>query len=151
MGDTTLVGLTGFGPNINIVRDPRFGRNSELPSEDPFLAGNYAVQSVLGMQVGGREGRRTGGTQESIEGAGLLKMIAGLKHFALYSVEDNRHSRNFNVSDFDLWDTYLPQYRLGFSKQHGLFTYLSLVTPSFDVSLFVRVHFYFIGRAGPYL
>jgi beta-glucosidase-like glycosyl hydrolase len=35
------IGLTGFGPNINIVRDPRFGRNSELPSEDPFLAGLF--------------------------------------------------------------------------------------------------------------
>ena len=45
-------GLTGFGPNINLARDPRFGRISELPSEDPFLAGSYAVQMVKGMQEG---------------------------------------------------------------------------------------------------
>jgi len=36
-----LLGLTGFGPNINIARDPRFGRSSELPGEDPFLNGHY--------------------------------------------------------------------------------------------------------------
>ena len=39
----SLHGLTFFAPNINIVRDPRFGRNSELPSEDPFLNGHYSV------------------------------------------------------------------------------------------------------------
>ncbi len=44
----SLVGLNGFGPNINIIRDPRFGRNSELPSEDPYLTGMYAVNYVRG-------------------------------------------------------------------------------------------------------
>jgi beta-D-xylosidase 4 len=39
-------GLSGYGPNINILRDPRFGRNSEVPSEDPYLAGTYAAEMV---------------------------------------------------------------------------------------------------------
>jgi beta-D-xylosidase 4 len=46
-----VMGLTGFGPNINIVRDPRFGRNSELPGEDPLLSGTFAAEMVQGMQV----------------------------------------------------------------------------------------------------
>eukprot|EP00026_Physarum_polycephalum_P002953 Phypoly_transcript_02962.p1 GENE.Phypoly_transcript_02962~~Phypoly_transcript_02962.p1 ORF type:complete len:862 (+),score=98.40 Phypoly_transcript_02962:97-2586(+) len=100
-----FVGLLGFGPNINIVRDPRFGRNSELPSEDPFLAGSYAVGFVNGMQYG--PDKR------------YLKMIAGLKHYACYSVEDGRFYRSFNVSMFDLWDTYLPQFEMGFLADQG--------------------------------
>lgn len=48
----TQIGLNGWGPNINVVRDPRYGRNSELPSEDPTLNGEYAVQVVRGMQEG---------------------------------------------------------------------------------------------------
>jgi hypothetical protein len=46
------VGLTGYGPNINLMRDPRWGRNCEVPSEDPFLAGEYANQYVTGCQTG---------------------------------------------------------------------------------------------------
>ena len=44
-----LQGLTGFGPNINIARDPRFGRISELPGEDPYLSGTYAANMVQGV------------------------------------------------------------------------------------------------------
>ena len=44
------VGLTGYGPNINTVKDPRYGRNSELAGEDPFLSGEYAVAYTQGMQ-----------------------------------------------------------------------------------------------------
>jgi len=95
----SLIGLTGFGPNINIVRDPRFGRNSELPSEDPFHSGTYATNYVQGCQQHNNS---------------YLKMVSGLKHFDAYSVEDNRAGRSFNISMFDLWDTFLPQYRLGF-------------------------------------
>ena len=46
------IGLTGFGPNINLARDPRFGRVSELPGEDPVLSGAYAAEMVRGMQGG---------------------------------------------------------------------------------------------------
>jgi beta-D-xylosidase 4 len=44
------LGLSGFGPNINLVKDPRYGRNSEVPGEDPFLSGSYAVSYLHGMQ-----------------------------------------------------------------------------------------------------
>ena len=42
-----FIALTGFGPNINIARDPRFGRSSELPGEDPLLSGRYAIEMVV--------------------------------------------------------------------------------------------------------
>eukprot|EP00008_Paramoeba_atlantica_P009980 CAMPEP_0201481994 /NCGR_PEP_ID=MMETSP0151_2-20130828/6242_1 /ASSEMBLY_ACC=CAM_ASM_000257 /TAXON_ID=200890 /ORGANISM="Paramoeba atlantica, Strain 621/1 / CCAP 1560/9" /LENGTH=701 /DNA_ID=CAMNT_0047864447 /DNA_START=732 /DNA_END=2837 /DNA_ORIENTATION=+ len=101
-----FVGQMGFGPNINIVRDPRFGRNSELPSEDPTLAGLYASYYVQGMQVG--EDRR------------YLKMVSGLKHFTAYSVESGRSVRNYNISIFDLFDTYLAQYKLAFTRGNAM-------------------------------
>jgi beta-glucosidase-like glycosyl hydrolase len=68
--------LTAFGPNINIVRDPRFGRNSELASEDPFLSGTYAAQMVSGMQQRDEKGYK--------------KTTAYLKHYTAYSTEANR-------------------------------------------------------------
>jgi len=68
--------LTAFGPNINIVRDPRFGRNSELASEDPFLSGTYAAQMVSGMQQRDEKGYK--------------KTAAYLKHYTAYSTEANR-------------------------------------------------------------
>lgn len=83
-GTLPKIGLTGFGPNINIARDPRFGRISELPGEDPYLSGSYAAEYVRGCQFNDNEK--------------YLKMIAGLKHYAAYSVEDNRAARSFNIS-----------------------------------------------------
>ena len=49
-GGGAHIALTSWGPNINLVRDPRFGRVSELPSEDPILNGLYAVEFLRGMQ-----------------------------------------------------------------------------------------------------
>ena len=74
------VGLTGYGPNINVVKDPRYGRNSELPGEDPVLTGEYAKNYVQGMQqwLPGPDGQK------------YLKMLASLKHYTAYSVETNR-------------------------------------------------------------
>ncbi|EDQ91999.1 uncharacterized protein MONBRDRAFT_337, partial [Monosiga brevicollis MX1] len=91
---------TGFGPNINIARDPRFGRTSELPGEDPYLSGTYATHMVRGMM--------------QADAAGHPKMLAYLKHFTAYSTETNRQHSDFNVSSHDLWDTYLPQYEMAF-------------------------------------
>ena len=65
------VGLTGFGPNINTIKDPRYGRNSELAGEDPYLSGRYATQYVRGMQQIGR----------GAGGAAVYKMRAYLKHY----------------------------------------------------------------------
>ena len=95
-----FIGLTGFGPNINIARDPRFGRSSELPGEDPTLNGAYAAEMVGGMQE--RDAR------------GYPKMLAYLKHFTAYSRETNRGHDDYKISEHDLFETYLPQYEIGF-------------------------------------
>jgi beta-glucosidase-like glycosyl hydrolase len=95
----------GFGPNIEIVRDPRFGRNSEIPSEDPVLSGHFASEVTRGLQEGKDPSR--------------LKTIAAMKHYAVYSVEDRREARFFNVSLFDLFDTYLAPYAYAFRSDGG--------------------------------
>ena len=90
-GNTFKIGLTGFGPNINIVRDPRFGRNSELPGEDPVLSGEYAGAFVAGMQ--------------EPDARGHPKMLAFLKHFTAYSVETNRGHDDYSIDPYDFFDT----------------------------------------------
>jgi beta-D-xylosidase 4 len=99
------VGLTGYGPNINTVKDPRYGRNSELASESPFLSGQYAASFVRGMQ-------------QISNVTGHLKMISYLKHYTAYSKEAGRFSWKANVTDFDMFDSNLPQYEVAF-KQGG--------------------------------
>jgi beta-glucosidase-like glycosyl hydrolase len=95
-----LIALTAYGPNINIARDPRFGRTSELPGEDPFLNGQYAKHMVQGMQT---------------EDAGGHPMIlAYLKHFTAYSRETDRGHDSYQISTHDLFETYLAQYEIGF-------------------------------------
>jgi len=95
--------LTGFGPNINIARDPRFGRTSELAGEDPLLSGTYAMNMVKGMQ--------------EKDAAGHKKIAAYLKHYTAYSTEANRGHDTYNISTFDFFDTYLAQYKLAFTAQ----------------------------------
>lgn len=95
-----LIGLTGYGPNMNIARDPRFGRTSELPGEDPYLSGQYAKEMVLGMQ-----------TKDS---NGHPLMLAYLKHFVAYSRETNRGGDTYNISLHDMFETYLPHYETAF-------------------------------------
>eukprot|EP00039_Didymoeca_costata_P008454 m.112515 g.112515 ORF g.112515 m.112515 type:complete len:776 (+) comp14090_c0_seq3:191-2518(+) len=97
------IGLNGWGPNINVVRDPRYGRNSELPSEDPFLNGEYAIHVVHGMQNGS-------------DPKWPLLIHATLKHYTAYSVETNRFGFSGNVSTYDLFDSFLPQYEAGFTR-----------------------------------
>lgn len=98
---TAFIGLDGFGPNINMARDPRWGRNSEVPGECPLLSGQYAAHYVRGMQNG--------------DDARYLKMAAQVKHYALYSVEAGREGFiPANVSMHDLFDYYLPQFRTAF-------------------------------------
>ena len=94
------LGLTGYGPNINIARDPRFGRTSELPSEDPVHSGAYGREMITGMQ-----------TQDA---AGHPKMLAHLKHYTVYSREQDRMHSEANVTTYDLHDSYLAQYEEAF-------------------------------------
>lgn len=92
-----LEGLDFWAPNINIARDPRWGRGQETYGEDPFLTGRMAVAFVTGLQ--GDDSR-------------YLRAIATPKHFAVHSgPEPTRHTRNVLVSDHDMHDTYLPAFR----------------------------------------
>ena len=100
--DGGLVGMHAYGPNINILRDPRFGRASELPGEDPYLSGQYGAAKVRGLQ--------------ERDQAGYPKVLAYLKHFTAYSEEANRQHNNLKISLFDLFDTYLPQYETSFRE-----------------------------------
>jgi beta-glucosidase len=90
-------GLTFFSPNINIFRDPRWGRGMETYGEDPYLTGQLAVQFIRGMQ--GNDPR-------------YLKTVATAKHYAVHSgPEPDRHTFNAAVDERDLRETYLPAFR----------------------------------------
>ena len=93
-------GLDFWSPNINIFRDPRWGRGQETYGEDPFLTGRMAVAFVTGMQDDNDKYYRT---------------IATPKHFAVHSgPEPTRHSVDVKVSKHDEEDTYLPAFRAAF-------------------------------------
>lgn len=88
-------GLTLWCPNINIFRDPRWGRGQETFGEDPYLTSVLGVAYIKGIQ-----GNKT-----------YLKAAACAKHFAVHSgPEELRHEFNAVVSDKDLWETYLPAF-----------------------------------------
>ncbi|WP_165021270.1 glycoside hydrolase family 3 C-terminal domain-containing protein [Dysgonomonas sp. ZJ279] len=90
-------GLTFWTPNINIFRDPRWGRGMETYGEDPYLTGELAVPFIKGLQ--GDDSR-------------YLKLVATAKHFAVHSgPESTRHSFDVWPSDYDLAETYLPHFR----------------------------------------
>jgi len=90
-------GLTFWTPNVNIFRDPRWGRGQETYGEDPYLTGQLGISIVKGLQ--GNDSR-------------YLKTSACAKHFAVHSgPEPSRHTFDVDVSDYDLWNTYLPAFR----------------------------------------
>ncbi len=90
-------GLTLWSPNINIDRDPRWGRGQETYGEDPFLTGRIGVAFVSGLQ----------GSDPK-----YLKAVATAKHYAVHSgPESERHTFDAVVSPHDLEDTYLPAFR----------------------------------------
>lgn len=92
-------GLTIWSPNINIFRDPRWGRGQETYGEDPFLTSRLAVAFVRGLQG---------------SDATYLKTVATLKHFAVHSgPEDMRHRFDAVVSERDLRETYLVAFEAG--------------------------------------
>jgi beta-glucosidase len=92
-------GLTLWSPNINIFRDPRWGRGQETYGEDPFLTGQFTVAFVRGLQ--GNDPR-------------YLKTVATVKHFAVHSgPEPERHRFDAVVSGRDLRETYLPAFEAG--------------------------------------
>ena len=90
-------GLTFWSPNVNIFRDPRWGRGQETYGEDPFLTGRMGVAFVKGLQG---------------EDPKYLKLVATPKHFAVHSgPEALRHQFDARVSPKDMRETYLPAFR----------------------------------------
>jgi len=90
-------GLNFWTPNINIFRDPRWGRGMETYGEDPFLTGKIAASFVRGLQG---------------NNPNYFKSIATIKHFVVHSgPESSRHRFNANVSDYDFYNTYTPAFK----------------------------------------
>jgi beta-glucosidase len=144
-GDSVrYVGLTFWTPNINLFRDPRWGRGQETYGEDPFLTSQMAVAFIRGLQ--GEDLPRTetpttspntGTTSPSpigweragvrvsvLQGSGgeapkYLKAMACAKHFAVHSgPEPIRQNFNAQVSERDLFDSYLPQFEAAVRQGH---------------------------------
>jgi beta-glucosidase len=90
-------GLTFWTPNINIFRDPRWGRGQETYGECPYLTARLGVVFVQGLQG---------------DDPKYLKTVATPKHYAVHSgPEQDRHHFDIDVSERDLWDTYLPAFK----------------------------------------
>ena len=89
-------GLTFWSPNINIFRDPRWGRGQETYGEDPYLTGEIGTAFVKGIQG---------------DDPKYLKASACAKHYAVHSgPEWNRHVFDAHIGDRDLWETYIPAF-----------------------------------------
>ena len=98
-------GLTFWSPNINIFRDPRWGRGHETYGEDPFLTARMGVAFVKGLQGNDPD---------------YLKVIATPKHFAVHSgPEPERHQFDAKTSERDLWETYLPAFEDTIKEAHA--------------------------------
>ena len=98
-------GLTFWAPNINIFRDPRWGRGQETYGEDPFLTARMGVAFVTGMQG---------------EDPKYFRVVSTPKHYAVHSgPEPLRHGFNVDASPHDLEDTYLPAFRATVTEAHA--------------------------------
>ena len=104
-GDSVrYAGLTFWTPNINIFRDPRWGRGQETYGEDPFLTGQLAVAFIRGLQG---------------DDPKYIKAMACAKHFAVHSgPESERHSFNAHPSERDLFEVYFPQFEAAVRQGH---------------------------------
>lgn len=100
-----FAGLTFWSPNINIDRDPRWGRGMETFGEDPFLTASLGVEFVKGLQS---------------DNPKFLELVSTPKHYAVHSgPEPLRHGFDVEVSDHDLEDTYLPAFRATIVEGHA--------------------------------
>jgi beta-glucosidase len=92
-------GLTFWSPNINLFRDPRWGRGQETYGEDPYLTGTLGIQFIRGLQG---------------DDPKYFKTVATVKHFAVHSgPEPERHTFDAVVSERDLRESYLPHFEMG--------------------------------------
>src|SRR6202051_1307247 len=98
-------GLTFWAPNINIFRDPRWGRGQETYGDDPFLTGRMGVSFVTGLHG---------------DDPKYLKLVSTPKHYAVHSgPEPTRHQDNVDVSPHDREHTYLPAFRAAVTEAHA--------------------------------
>jgi beta-glucosidase len=98
-------GLTIWSPNINIFRDPRWGRGQETYGEDPFLTATLGVNFIKGLQ--GDDPR-------------FFRVVATPKHYAVHSgPESTRHQADIEPTPHDLYDTYTPQFRAAIVDGHA--------------------------------
>ena len=108
-------GLSFWTPNINIFRDPRWGRGQETYGEDPFLTTKMGLAVVRGLQGMTYEGQwlSAPGTVAKAGTPFYRKLFACAKHYAVHSgPEWNRHSFNIeNLPERDLWETYMPAFK----------------------------------------
>ena len=103
-GDSHRFGLSFYTPNINIFRDPRWGRGQETYGEDPFLTGQTASRLFSGLQG---------------DDPKYFKVIACAKHFAAHSgPEPERHSLDVKPTERDLYETYLPAFEAAVREGH---------------------------------
>ena len=98
---TSAAGTNGWGPNVNLVRDPRWGRNIEVGSECPFVSGALGAAMIQGLQA-------TGDSE-------YVKLLASIKHFSVYSMESsdgaNRSGFDPTVAKRDMSESYLPAFK----------------------------------------
>ncbi|KAE9595085.1 hypothetical protein Lal_00041252 [Lupinus albus] len=103
MYNVGLAGLTYWSPNINIFRDPRWGRGQETPGEDPLLASRYATGYVKGLQ------------QTDDSASNKLKVAACCKHYTAYDLDNwkdvDRLTFNAVVTEQDMYDTFQPPFK----------------------------------------
>ncbi|CAN6679117.1 unnamed protein product [Malus baccata var. baccata] len=103
-------GMTFWAPNINIFRDPRWGRGQETPGEDPTVTGRYAVSYVRGVQ-----GDSFDGGKHKLGAGGRLQASACCKHFTAYDLDNWNNITRFGfdacVTQQDLADTYQPPFQ----------------------------------------
>ncbi len=100
-------GLTFWTPNINLFRDPRWGRGMETYGEDPYLTARMAVNFIHGLQG---------------DDPKYLKTIATAKHYAVHSgPESSRHTFDARIDDRDLFETYLPHFEAAI-KEGGAYS-----------------------------
>ncbi|KAF8392684.1 hypothetical protein HHK36_023033 [Tetracentron sinense] len=103
-------GLTYWSPNINVVRDPRWGRITETPGEDPYTVGSYAANYVRGLQdVEGQENTKDLNSRP-------LKVSACCKHYAAYDVDNwlgvDRYHFDARVTEQDMLETFLRPFEM---------------------------------------
>lgn len=100
-------GLTFWTPNINLFRDPRWGRGMETYGEDPYLTARMAVQFIKGLQG---------------DDPKYLKTVSTAKHYAVHSgPESSRHTFDAVVTEADLWESYLPHFEAAI-KEGGAYS-----------------------------